>query len=147
MSVSTATVTGGSLKLTLKPALVTGVVGTDLVNLSLLFPDATFITHQSGSFTPSNDYQVVKTFAAGENPTWLMLIVDRLANINLNTAASQALLSYLPVNRVLYYTSVKSLSPLGQMLMRGETVLPNPMAQGVACNYVLYWGDGTVDQS
>lgn len=147
MSVSTATVTGGSLKLTLKPALVTGVVETDLVNLSLLFPDATFIHSQPGTYTPANDYQVAKTFVASENPTWLLLIVDKLANINLNTAASQALTSYLPINRVFYYTSAKSLSPLGQMLIRGETSLPNPMAQGVACNYVLYWGDGTVDQS
>lgn len=127
------------------PQLVSPLLETANFQIPVSFSGETFINGVTGTYTPADDAPVIITFGA-QQPTWLLVVCDKQLNVSLLTGVSD-ILNQLPVSKVMFISSMlptannyTTLNFYGGIASNNVT----PMPQGVAVNYSIYWGDGTL---
>ena len=90
-----ASTSNGLFKLNVTQASNSAVVDTAALQLPLNFNGTTFTRVVNGTYTPNNDTQQPVTFGSLA-PTWIVVIVDQLTNVQI-TGQNTNDLQFLPI--------------------------------------------------
>lgn len=144
MALNPATATGINLSLTLAQAIVAPLRDANSQAIPVAFNGLTYVKQVQGTYIPADDIATLRTFDDGENPTWVLIVVDGQANLNFELSGGGNAVSELPITKV-FFTTITALSPVAAaVIFDGRTNVAQPMAQGTPVNWALFYGDGSV---
>lgn len=141
MSLRQARVTRASIQGVFIPGDVSPLVVPEDINLPIWFQNVSNIQKTTGSFTPSDNSQVIHTFSSTDQANFILLVVDQPAVLSLASGANSGMISNMCVQRF-FYIGLQSLSSfLSTLTLNGAVSGPEvPMIQAIACNWTLLYG-------
>jgi hypothetical protein len=145
MAVTDAKVSNFLLQLKVFPSILSRITKSAEIKLPYSFSSVEMVREFSGTYTPDNDLKTIWSVAEDEDPNFMMLILDKPANLFIQNQNLDPNI-YQPVRNIFmmnFDSGVSFRKPLGIILDGTEAASP-AMQQGVAVNYYLLGVRATV---
>ena len=146
MSLSNASVTAAMFTMQVQQVNVNPILVNPTIQVPLTFGATTYVNTTTGSFTPNNSTKTIHTFSTTNDlPKWLLIVVDQPVSLTITTSGGVTPALQMPVQRMMFFGNPTPVQNWNTLVLDGTTANPAyVMAQNVAVNYSVFWGDGSL---